>query len=640
MNDDGAENLAARQSVENSVTRFETGVLCMNERFPVVRRVVAAMLTAVVGLALSSVATTTSLAAEPTHGLSVFGDLKYPPDFEHFDYADPDAIKGGSVTLGRVGSYDNLNPWILKGQAAIGATTLYDTLTARSNNEPGTAYGLLAESIEVADDKRWVIFRLRREARWHDGVALTADDVVWTFDSIMSEGHPRYRTYWQAVATAEAIDPHTVKFSFKEGNNAELPLIIGELPVMPKHFWAEREFATTTLEPLLGSGPYRFGKIDPGRSISYERVDDYWGRNLPVRVGHENFDVLRYDYYRDASVMLEAFKAGDIDFRLENIARNWATAYEFPAVKEGRVVREELPDKALQTMQGFVVNLRQARFQDRRVREALGYAFDFEWMNENLFFGAYERTHSYFQNSEMQASGLPDGRELEILENLREQVPQSVFTEEFSLPSTDGSGNLRANYRQALRLFKEAGFSVRDGKMTNDATGENLDMEFLLGSASFEKIGLAYAKTLERLGITLKVRIVDSAQYEKRSEDFDFDMIIGAWRQSESPGNEQVDYWGSSTANKPGSRNTMGIANPAVDAIIKLIVAADSRDEQVAAARALDRVLLHERYIIPQWFGPTHRVAYWNKFSHPEIMPTTVLGFETWWVDPEKDAAL
>lgn len=612
----------------------------MIERLPVVCRAGATLLTAVAALVVSPVSTSVALAAEPVHGLSVFGDLKYPPDFEHFDYADPAAIKGGSVTLGRVGSYDNLNPYILKGQAAIGAGSIYDTLTARSNNEPGTAYGLLAESIEVADDKQWVIFRLRPEARWHDGVALTADDVVWSFDTLVGEGHPLYRTYWQAVAGVEAIDPHTVKFSFKEDNNAELALIVGELPVLPKHFWATREFTKTTLEPLLGSGPYRFGKIDPGRSISYERVDDYWGRDLPVRVGHENFDVLRYDYYRDASVMLEAFKTGDIDFRLENIARNWATAYDFPAVKDGRVVREELPDEALQTMQGFVVNLRQARFQDRRVREALGYAFDFEWMNENLFFGAYERTHSYFQNSEMQASGLPEGRELEILESVRDQVPETVFTEAFSLPSTDGSGNLRANYREALRLFKEAGWSVKNGKMTNDTTGEDLDMEFLLGSATFEKIGLAYAKTLERLGITLKVRIVDSAQYEKRNEDFDFDMVVGAWRQSESPGNEQVDYWGSSTANEPGSRNTMGIANPALDAIIKLIVAADSRDEQIAAARALDRVLLHERYLIPQWFAPVHRVAYWNKLSRPEVMPTTVLGFETWWVDPEKDAAL
>ena len=332
-------------------------------------------------------------AAEPSHGLSIFGDLKYPPDFEHFDYASPDAVKGGSVTLAAIGSYDNLNPFILKGQAATGAGSIYDTLTVNALDEPFSVYGLLAESIETPEDKRWVEFGLRREARWHDGVALTAEDVVWTFDTIKEKGHPFYKSYYGAVAKAEALDPHTVRFWFSEGNNAELPLIMGQMSVMPKHFWEDREFDETTLEPLLGSGPYRFGKIDPGRSVSYERVEDYWGRELPVNVGRDNFDTLRHDYYRDGTVALEALKSGDIDFRRENISKSWATAYDFPALTEGRVVKEELPDNSTQTMQAFVMNLRKPKFQDRRVREALAWSFDFEWMNENLFYGATPTTH-------------------------------------------------------------------------------------------------------------------------------------------------------------------------------------------------------------------------------------------------------
>ena len=578
--------------------------------------------------------------AEPTHGLSVFGELKYGPDFEHFDYVSPEAVKGGSVTLAALGSYDNLNPFILKGQAAAGSLGIYDTLVARSLDESASVYGLLAESMEVPEDKRWVTFKLRREARWHDGVALTADDVVWTFDTIKEKGHPLYRSYWRAVVKAEALDPHTVKFSFSEGNNAELPLIIGELSILPKHFWEEREFGDTTLDPLLGSGPYRFGRIDPGRSIEYERVEDYWGAELPVNVGQDNFDRLRYDYYRDLTVALEALKAGDVDFRQEVIAKNWETGYDFPAVAEGRVIREELPDESTQPMQAIVMNLRKPKFQDRRVREALAYTYDFEWMNENLFYGAYQRTKSFFQNSEMQATGLPEGRELEILEQFRDDVPPELFTEEFTLPETDGSGNLRANYREALKLFEEAGWSVKDGKMTDETSGEVFEMDMIIRQPSVEKVALTWAKALERVGITLKVRVIDTAQYEKRVEDFDFDVITDIWVQSENPGNEQVDYWGSATANEPGARNTMGIANPVIDAIIELIIAASSREELIAAARALDRVLLHERYLIPQYFGPTYRVAYWDKFSHPETPPRKAFGFNTWWVDPERAAAL
>jgi microcin C transport system substrate-binding protein len=579
-------------------------------------------------------------AAEPSHGLSKYGDLKYPADFKHFDYANPDAPKGGSVQLATLGTFDNLNPFVLKGVSAAGAAAIYDTLTVNSADEPFSVYGLIAESIEVPDDKRWVIFNLRTEARWHDGVALTAEDVVWTFDTIKSQGHPLYKSYYSSVVKAEALDTHKVKFHFSEGNNGELPLIIGQLSIMPKHFWQDKDFEKTTLEPLLGSGPYKFGKIDPGRSINYERVEDYWAKDLPVKKGHDNFDKLGYDYYRDQVVGLEALKAGDVDFRIEYTSKSWKTAYDFPALNAGHVIKEELEDQRLQRMQAFVFNSRLPKFSDARVRQALGYAFDFEWMNKNLFYGAYQRLTSYFQNSEFMATGLPEGDELAILEKYRDQLPASVFDEVYTPPKNDGSGNIRAQYRKALALFKEAGWEVREGKLTHLASGEIMTIELVIAQPSVEKIGLAYRKTLERLGVDLKVRVVDSSQYEKRVEDFDYELLVLGWSQTRSPGTEQYDYWSSAAADEPGSSNYVGIKNPVIDDLIDLLVAAPDRESLVNATKALDRVLLHNHYVIPQYFGPTYRVAYWNKFSRPEISPTNLLGFSTWWVDPEKAAKL
>ncbi len=594
-------------------------------------------LTGAILLAFSSA----SFAADgENHGLSKYGELKYPADFAHFEYADPAAIKGGTIVQASIGSYDNLNPFVLKGQSAAGAGLIYDTLMVSSLDEPFSKYGLLAQSIEVPEDKRWVQFRLRPEARWHDGVALTAEDVVWTFDTIKEKGHPFYRSYYGAVVKAEAIDSHTVKFHFSEGNNGELPLIIGDLAIMPKHFWEGKEFEKTTLEPLLGSGPYRFDKIDPGRSISYTRVEDYWGKDIPVNVGHDNFGTMRYDYYRDSTVALEALKSGDVHFRSENVSKNWKTAYDVPAVNDGRIVKEELPDNTTAPMQAFVLNNRRANLSDVNVRLALTYAFDFEWMNKNLFYGAYKRTHSYFQNSEFMATGLPEGDELALLEEYRDQLPSSVFDEEYTLPTNDGSGNIRAQYRKALQLFKKAGWEVKDKMMTNVNTGEALELELLLASPTTEKIGLAYKKTLERLGVVLKVRIVDSAQYEKRVEDSDFDMVVLGWQQSNSPGNEQLSYWGSEAAKEPGSRNYAGISNPVVDALIKRIIEAPTRQTLVTATKALDRVLLHNHYVIPQFYGPSYRLAYWNKFERPAIAPIDSYGLTTWWIDPEKEAAL
>jgi len=579
-------------------------------------------------------------AGEPSHGHSKYGELKYGPDFKHFEYASPDAIKGGSMVRATRGSFDNLNPFILKGVAAAGSTVIYDSLTVASLDEPIAQYGLIAESIEEADDKRWVIFRLRQSARWHDGVALTAEDVVWTFDTIMEKGHPFYKSYWGAVAKAEALDSHTVKFSFSEGNNPELPIIIGQMNILPKHYWEGKDFEKTTLEPPLGSGPYRFGKFEAGRSVSYELVEDYWAKDLPVKVGHDNFGKIRYDYYRDATVMLEALKSGDIDYRSENISKNWKTAYDFPAVNDGRVIKEEIDDKSTQTMQAFIMNSRRSKFSDMKVRRALGYAFDFEWMNKNIFYGAYKRTHSYFQNSEMMATGLPEGDELALLETFKGKVPDSVFTEEYSLPETDGSGNLRKQYRTAIKMLKEAGWEIKNQKLTNVASGEVMEIELLLSSPSLEKIGLAYKKNLERLGVDLKVRIVDSSQYQKRVEDFDFDMLVLGWRQSESPGNEQINYWGSETANEVGSSNYVGISDPVIDELIKLIIEAPDRGSLVTAAKALDRVLLHNHFVIPQWFGPLYRLAYWDKFERPEVIPYKNLTLDTWWIDPDKEAKL
>ena len=591
---------------------------------------------------VSALLSSAAVAADTqtVHGLSKYGDLKYPADFAHFEYANPDAIKGGSVVMSSLGSYDSLNPWILKGVKAAGIYGIYDTLMTSSADEAASYYGLIAESAELPDDRRWVIFNLRKEARWHDGVALTADDVVWTFETLTTLGHPFYKSYYADVAKVEKLGSHKVKFSFAEGNNPELAQIVGQLSILPKHYYETQDFSKTTLDAPLGSGPYRVGKIDAGRSITYERVEDYWGANLPVRVGSENFDSMRYDYYRDLTVALEALKAGDVDFRLEYISKNWKTAYDFPALNEGRVVKEALPDGNIQRTQAIVMNLRQPRFQDVRVRRAFDLLFDFEWLNKNLFYDAYKRNNSFFQNSDMQSSGLPEGLELEILNEYRDQLDDAIFTSAFEQPVNDGSGNIRSRYREAIGLLKDAGWVIKDQKLVNAESGEGFEVEFIIRQPSVEKIVLAYKKNLERVGIDLKVRVIDTAQYVKRLEEHDFDMTTQVIVQSLSPGNEQRDYWSTDAADEGGSRNLAGIKNPVVDALIERIVEARDRETMVAAARALDRVLLHGHYMILQYFGDTHRVAYWNRFSRPEIAPAHALGFGYWWVDPDKEAAL
>lgn len=599
----------------------------------------------VLGLALGSPATGPAAAAEysapPTHGIAMHGDLKYGPDFGHFDYANPDAPKGGTIVSEASGSFDSFNPFVLRGQPAAGITLIYDTLTEHAQDEPFTEYGLLAETIEMPEDRSWVAFNLRPEAKWHDGRPLTAADVVWTFNTLVEKGSPFYRAYYGDVAEVKATSERRVLFVFQSGLNRELPLILGQLPVLPKHWWEGRDFSAPLLEPPLGSGPYRLEGFEASRSVSYRRVDDYWGKNVPVMRGRWNADTIRYEYFRDRDVATEAFKAGAFDLRAENSSKRWATAFDFPALTAGMVVKEEVQHENVAGMQGFVFNTRRPIFQDRRVREAIGYAFDFEWTNKTLMFDAYTRTDSYFDNSDLGSSGLPTGAELALLEPYRDTLPPELFTTPFAVPKTDGAGNPRQNLRAGLKLLREAGWSVKDGKMRN-AEGQTLSFEILLVTQSgLERIALPFADNLTTLGITAKVQPVDPAQFENRVRDFDFDMIIGSFGQSQSPGNEQRDYWSSAAADAPGSRNVIGVKDPVVDALIDRVIRAPDRAALEAATRALDRVLLWGFYVVPHYHSESYRLIYWNKFGKPAVAPKYGLGYpDSWWIDPEKVAAI
>jgi microcin C transport system substrate-binding protein len=592
----------------------------------------------VFALALTTLAASAA-EVRTSHGLSLFGDLKYGPDFTHFDYANPDAPKGGSVKLHAIGTYDSLNPFILKGSPAVALGFLYDTLMDGSLDEASTEYGLVAESADVPDDISWVAFNLRPEARWHDGSPITADDVIFTFETLTQKGHPFYRAYYANVEKAEKLSPHKVKFTFSGPLNRELPTIIGQLVVLPKGYWEGRDFEKTTLEPPMGSGPYRIANVDPGRSISYERVADYWGRDLPVNRGRYNADRLRFDYYRDQTVALEAFKSHGYDFRNENTAKIWATGYDFPAKRAGLVIKEEIENESPTGMQGFVFNIRRDKFKDRALREALAYAFDFEWTNKNLFYGQYTRTKSYFSNSELASSGLPQGGELALLEPYRDKLPPEVFNRPYEAPATDGSGSLRANLRQAKTLLDKAGWKIEDRKLIGP-DGAPLEIEILLVTPAFERIAAPMIKNLDRLGVTARLRTVDTSQYQNRLDRFDFDMIVNSWGQSLSPGNEQRNFWSTVSADTPGSRNFIGVKDPVVDALIDQIIFAESRQTLVDATRALDRVLLWGHYVIPQWHIRNFRVAYWNKFGRPKTAPRYALGFDYWWIDAAKAAAL
>ena len=574
------------------------------------------------------------------HAIAMHGEPRYGAGFTHFDYLDPDAPKGGRIKLGAQGTFDNFNAFIPKGTAAAGLGYLTDTLMEASADEPFTQYGLIAESLEWPEDRSWVIFTLRPEARWHDGRPITVEDVIWSFETLKDKGQPFYRFYYGSVAKVEKIGDRRVKFSFSESGNRELPLIVSQLPILPKHYWETRDFEKTTLEPPLGSGPYRIADFEAGRFVEYERVEDYWGRDLPVNRGKYNLDRIRFDYFRDDLVVREALKSGDIDQREENQAKAWALDYDVPAIREGWLKKIEIPHQLPTGMQAFVMNTRRPMFADARLRRALAYAFDFEWTNRNLFFSQYTRTESYFSNSELAATGLPEGEELEILERYRGRIPDAVFTTPYSAPATDGSGWPRDNLRRAFELLAEAGWEVRDMWMVNLETGQPLDFEILLVSAAFERIVLPFVRNLERLGIKARVRLVDTSQYINRLRSFDFDMFVGGWGQSESPGNEQRNYWSRAAAESPAARNFAGIKDPAIDELIELVITAPSRESLVARTRALDRVLLAGHYVIPNWHLRKSRLLYWDKFARPDKPTRRGTSLDWWWFDPVKAVVL
>lgn len=569
--------------------------------------------------------------AAPQHALTLYGEApKYPANFKHFDYVNPDAPKGGVLRLPGLNGFDSFNPFIPKGNAADRIGLIYDTLTYHSPDEPFTEYGLLAEKIEKAPDNSYVRFFLNPKARFHDGEPVTAEDVIFTFNALLEHGDPMYRHYYADVAEVVAESPRTVRFSFKHAGNRELPLILGQLQVLPKHWWEGRDFSRGGLEVPLGSGPYRIAGFSPSSSIRFERVKDWWAKDLPVARGMYNFDEIRIEYFRDMAVALEAFKAGQFDVNLEYSAKDWATGYNSPALRAGRFVQEAFPNRNPAGMQGFVFNLRKPMFQDPRVREAIALLFDFEWANRQLFYGAYKRTHSYFENSEMAATGLPSAAELKLLEPLRGKIPDRVFTEAFSPPVSDGTGIIRDQARKAYQLLTEAGYRIENDKMV-DAQGNPLVFEFLNTQANLERVILPFKRNLAELGIELQIRRVDVSQYINRLRSRDFDMTSAIWPQSSSPGNEQREFWHSSSADNPGSRNLIGLRDPAIDQLVDGLIRADSRESLITHTRALDRVLLWGNYVAPNYYVDAYRVAYWKRFGHPQKTPLYDYGLMTWW---------
>lgn len=575
-----------------------------------------------------------------THGLSLAGPLKYGPDFTHLDYVNPAAPKGGRLKLSAMGGFDNLNPYIPKGQAASGLGLTFETLMTGSADDQSAEYGLVARSVEVPEDLSWALYELRPEARFHDGTPITADDLIFSLDMLKKSGRPLYRYYYANIAKAEKLGDRRIKFHFSGPPNRELPQITGQLPILSKKHFESREFSETTLTPILGSGPYRIKRFEANRFIEFERVEDYWGQNLPINIGRYNYAEIRYDFYRDNSVLLEAFKAGEYDYRYENSAKNWATGYDFPAAKKGIVKTEAIPHGRSSGMQGYAFNLRNPKFQDPALREALGYAFDFEWTNRNIFYDQYKRTESFFSNSVMAARGMPTEAELKILEPYRDQLPARVFGEAYKAPVTDGTGRDRKPLRKAKALLLKAGWKVAGGKLIDPKSGKPLEIEFLMFDQNSLRIISPIINNLKRLGVSATSRVVDSAQYTARVRNYDFDVITAVFGQSLSPGNEQREFWGSEAGKRHGSRNVIGIDNPVVDALIENLIAAPDYDSLTHAVRALDRVLTWSFYVIPQFHASYDRIAYWNKFGRSAVNPDTGPAIMSWWYDADKDAAL
>ncbi len=600
------------------------------------------------------------------HALSLIGEPKYKADFKHFDYVNPNAPKGGKVRTFAQGTFETLNPFpVVQGNPASGLGNTYDALMTTAFDEPWAEYGLIAKSVSYPDDFSSATFKLRKEARWHDGKPITADDVIYSFNT-QNKINPRQAQYYKNVKEVKKTDDHTVTFVFDTKNNKELPQIVGQLTIMPKHYWTgkdkdgkQRDPSKTTFEIPLGSGPYKIKSVEPGKSITYERVKDYWAKNLPVSKGLYNFDLIEYSYFGDRTIAFEAFKAGKIDFFEVYSSKRWATEFTFKAFSSGKVKQKIVPEKSVKYMQAFVFNTRREKFKSPELRQALNYVFDFEWSNKNLFYNQYARLSSYFDDTELAAKGLPEGKELQILNEVKDQIPAEVFTKEYKSPVNGNSQNFRTNLRQALRLLKKAGWEIKNKVLINPKTGKQLTIDFLVLSPAMERVILPYIKNLERLGVKASVQKADITTYKRRLDTFDFDMIVTQFGQSFSPGNEQRYYWGSASADQNGSRNFIGIKNPAIDKLIDKIIFAKDRPELVAATKALDRVLLWNHYVIPNWYSPFSRISYWDRFKHPEnliVQNADCLGpcFEkakkeagkvitaspafltTWWYEPSK----
>lgn len=589
-------------------------------------------------------------------GLTVLGKPALSAGFKHFPYVNPDAPKGGEVVLGAIGSYDSFNPFVLRGTPVFGLGStwvvmpggsgsgsaighVWESLLVSPADEVATGYCHLCADVQVPPDRMWVAFDLRPEAKFSDGVPVTSEDVAWTFNTLRDKGRPSFRIAFADVRDVQTEGPHRVVFHFKSNENRELPLILGGMAILPKHFFATRDFTKPLVDAPVGSGPYKVAKFELGRSITYQRDPNWWARDLPTAVGTNNFDRVRIEYYRDATVALEAFKAGAIDVRSENIAKNWATAYDFPAAKDGRVIRQVIPHHLPTGFQGYAMNTRRDVFKDMRVRAAMAQLFDFQWENKNLFYGAYTRTMSYFSNSDLASSGLPDAAELKLLEPLRADIPPAVFTTPFTLPVTDGSGNMTPQFRSALDLLRQAGWTVKDRRLVN-ASGQQMAFTILLDDPSLERPTLPYVQNLQRIGINVQVRTVDPAQYQRLTDAFDFDMTMMIYPEGDVPGNELRDYWSCAARDAQGSSNVIGACNKAVDTLITDVITARDRPSLITAARALDRVMLNSWYAVPNWDSRTFRVAWWDKFGHPDKPTREGFNFDLWWVDPAKAKAL
>ena len=595
----------------------------------------------VIALLVTPSAATAEEKITKSWAIAEFGEPLYDESLEHFPYADPDAPKGGNITLGAFGSFDTLNPYILKGEFPSSIGLIYDTLMEGSADELVSAYGLIAESVEYPEDISWAIFNIRPEARFHDGVPITAGDVKFTFDAIREHGRPFLKSFYDDVESAEVLSDQRIRFNFRTRNSMKPLTIVAGTSPQPRHYWESRDISKTTLEPPLGSGPYRIKSVDPGRSIVYERVEDYWAADLPIKRGRHNFDRIRYDYYRDATVQFEAFKAGKVDYRSEGEVKRWFTGYDIPQVETGKIIKVEEANNNPRGIGAFFINNRRDKFKDKRVREAIVHLYDFEAIQRTLLYGQYKRIKSYFPNSDFGVSGPPTPEEIAILEPFRDQLPPEVFTETFEPPKSDGSGRNRQNLRKALALFKEAGWVLQDKRLVNEETGEQLSIQIITAAPPTLRMAEPFVQSMQRAGIDASIRLVDPSQWRVIGDDFDFDISTGRLNFFPPPGTELRSYFGSAAADVRGSANSMGIKNPVADELIEKIVSADSLETLKATTRALDRVLLWNHYLVPVYYPDEIWYAHWDKFGQPETKPRYSAGFSsTWWYDQERASKL